>query len=105
VQVNISDVRDVHGVRYLRANGQVFNPGCERVISLKDLADLLIEVNGGGRYELRSFPTDRKRMNIGDYFADFSRIRCVLNWEPRVPLREPLVRTVGFYRDNLKQYL
>jgi len=87
------------------ANGQVFNLGCERVICLKDLADLLIEVNGGGRYELRSFPSDRKRIDIGDYFADFSRIRSVLNWEPRVPLREALVRTVEFYRDNLKQYI
>jgi len=87
------------------ANGQVFNLGCERVISLTDLADLLIEVNGGGRYELRAFPSDRKRIDIGDYFADFSRIRSVLNWEPRVPLRDALVRTVEFYRDNLKQYI
>src|SRR5437763_10465743 len=44
------------------ANGQVFNLGCERVISLKDLADLLIEVNGDGRCELRPFPSDRKRL-------------------------------------------
>ena len=87
------------------ANGQVFNLGCERVISLTDLADLLIEVNGGGRYELRAFPSDRKRIDIGDYFADFSRIRSVLNWEPRVTLRDALVRTVEFYRDNLKQYI
>ena len=87
------------------ANGQVFNLGCERVISLKDLADLLIEVNGGGRYELRAFPSDRKRIDIGDYFADFSRIRSLLNWEPRVPLRDALARTVEFYRDNLKQYI
>jgi len=87
------------------ANGQVFNLGCERFISLKDLADLLIEVNGGGRYELRAFPSDRKRIDIGDYFADFSRIRSLLNWEPRVPLRDALAHTVEFYRDNLKQYI
>jgi UDP-glucose 4-epimerase len=87
------------------ANGQVFNLGCERVISLRDLADLLVEVNGGGRYELRPFPSDRKRIDIGDYFADFGRIRSVLNWEPQVPLRDALARTVDFYRDNLKQYI
>ena len=87
------------------ANGQVFNLGCDRVIRLKDLADLLIDVNGGGRYELRPFPSDRKRIDIGDYFADFSRIRSVLNWEPRVSLRDALARTVEFYRDNLKHYL
>ena len=87
------------------ANGEVFNLGCERVIGLKALADLLVEVNGGGRYDLRSFPPDRKRIDIGDYYADFSRIRSVLKWEPKVSLREGLARTLAFYRDNLAHYL
>ncbi len=87
------------------ANGEVFNLGCERVIGLKALADLLVEVNGGGRYEIRSFPPDRKRIDIGDYYADYSRIRSVLEWEPKVSLREGLARTVAFYRDHLAHYL
>ncbi len=87
------------------ANGEVFNLGCERVIGLKALADLLVEVNGGGRYEIRSFPPDRKRIDIGDYYADYSRIRSVLEWEPKVSLREGLARIVAFYRDNLAHYL
>lgn len=87
------------------ANGEVFNLGCERVIGLKALADLLVEVNGGGRYDLRSFPPDRKRIDIGDYYADFSRIRSALKWEPKVSLREGLARTLAFYRDNLAHYL
>src|SRR2546422_7660154 len=87
------------------ANGQVFNLGCERVISLTDLADLLIEVNGGGRYEIRSFPPDRTRIDIGDYYAGCSRIRSLLEWEPRVTLRAGLARTVAFFRDNLAHYL
>lgn len=87
------------------ANGRVFNLGCERVIGLKDLADLLVEVNGGGRYELRSFPPDRKRIDIGDYYADYGHIRSALHWEPKVPLREGLARTLAFYRDNLAHYL
>ena len=87
------------------ANGEVFNLGCERVIGLKALADLLVEVDGGGRYEIRSFPPDRKRIDIGDYYADYSRIRSVLEWEPKVSLREGLARTVAFFRDNLAHYL
>ena len=87
------------------ANGEVFNLGCERVIGLKALADLLVEVNGGGRYEIRSFPPERKRIDIGDYYADYSRIRSVLEWEPKVSLREGLARTVAFFRDNLAHYL
>jgi UDP-glucose 4-epimerase len=87
------------------ANGQLFNLGGECVVSLRDLAELLVEVNGGGTYELRSFPADRKRIDIGDYYSDYSRIRSALGWTPKVPLREALDRTLAFYRENLKSYL
>ncbi len=86
------------------ANGQVFNLGGECVISLKDLADLLIEVNGAGEYVIHTFPPERKRIDIGDYYADDSRIRSMLGWEPKVPLREGLSRTLGFYRQHLEHY-
>jgi UDP-glucose 4-epimerase len=88
-----------------QANGQVFNLGGDCIISLKNLADLLVSVNGGGEYVTRAFPADRRRIDIGDYYADFSRIRSTLGWEPKVVLREALTRTVTFYRENLKHYL
>ncbi len=87
------------------ANGGVFNLGGDRAISLKDLADLLIEVNGGGEYIVRSFPPDRKRIDIGDYYADDGLFRSVLGWEPKVSLREGLDRTLRFYREHLEHYL
>src|SRR5438132_5084646 len=72
-----------------RANGRVFNLGGERAITLKELADLLIQANGGeGRYEIRSFPPNRKPIDIGDYYADYTSISEALVWQPRVHLRE-----------------
>ena len=87
------------------ANGQVLNLGCECVISLKAVADLLIDINGGGHYELRSFPAERKRIDIGDYYSDFRRVESLLGWTPKVPLREALTRTLAFYRQHLNAYL
>ncbi|HEY9901719.1 MAG TPA: NAD-dependent epimerase/dehydratase family protein [Candidatus Sericytochromatia bacterium] len=87
------------------ANGEIFNLGGERAIGLKDLAELLVQVNGDGEYAVRSFPSDRKSIDIGDYYADFSHIRSVLGWEPKVPLREGLARTLNYYRENLHHYL
>lgn len=86
------------------ANGEVFNLGGDGAISLKDLADLLVEV-GSGEYSVRTFPIERKRIDIGDYYADDSRIRAALGWSPRTPLRQGLTRTVAFYRDHLSAYL
>jgi UDP-glucose 4-epimerase len=88
-----------------QANGRTLNLGGDCVISLKDLADLLVEVNGGGNFTIRSYPAERKRIDIGDYYADFSRIRQTVGWQPRVPLREGLARTLAYYRANLEHYL
>jgi UDP-glucose 4-epimerase len=87
------------------ANGKVFNLGGDYVISLKELADLLIEVNGGGEYIVKEFPPDRKRIDIGDYYADYSLIRSTLGWEPKIPLREALKRTLDYYKNYLDKYI
>jgi len=86
------------------SNGQIFNLGGDCVIGLKDLANLLIQVNGSGEYILHSYPADRKRIDIGDYYADFSRIRSALGWEPKVPLREGLARTIAYYQQYHDKY-
>ena len=88
------------------ANGRLFNLGGERAVNLKELADLLIEANGGaGRYEICSFPANRQRIDIGDYYADYGCIARTLGWEPRVHLLEGLVRTIDFFRQHLNNYL
>lgn len=103
----VSDVVDAMLMAALSeaANGQVFNLGGEPAISLKDLADLLVKVHGGGTYALRSFPGERKRIDIGDYYANFGKIRSVLGWEPQVFLAEGLRQTIEFYRAHREHYL
>ncbi|MBS1788532.1 MAG: NAD-dependent epimerase/dehydratase family protein [Acidobacteria bacterium] len=88
-----------------KSNGEIFNLGGESVISLKELADLVVETNGGGEYLTRSYPVDRKRIDIGDYYADFERIQAVLGWQPRTNLHQGLRHTLAFYREHLAKYL
>jgi UDP-glucose 4-epimerase len=88
-----------------QANGQIFNLGGECTISLRALAELLVEINGGGEYTIRPFPPEHQRIDIGDYYADYSRVRSVLGWNPRVPLAQGLARTLAFYRESLERYL
>jgi len=86
-------------------NGVVFNIGGNYIISLRELAEVLIEVNGGGQYVVKEFPPDRKRIDIGDFYADYSRIRSTVGWVPKVPLRAGLDRTLDYYRKYLMQYI
>lgn len=87
------------------ANGRVFNLGGFRNLSLKELADLVVKVNGAGEYAIRSFPADRKQIDIGDYYADFSSIKETLGWEPRVSEEKGLAATLDFYHQHLAKYV
>jgi UDP-glucose 4-epimerase len=88
-----------------RADGRAFNLGGMRVVSLRELADILIQVAGRGDFVVREYPEERKRIDIGDYYSDDSLIRATLDWHPTVDLEEGLRRTVDFYRANLQEYL
>ena len=86
------------------ANGKVYNLGSKQVISLKLLAEMLTKMGIDGSYELIPFPPERKSIDIGDYFSDFSLISDELNWIPKVGLEEGLHKTVEFYKENRHAY-
>ncbi len=87
------------------ADGQIMNLGAPPPVSLLDLVKLMIEVAGGGSFVLTPFPPERKRIDIGDFYADTTRIRKMLGWEPRVPLRRGLEETIAYYRAHKEHYL
>lgn len=87
------------------AKGQIYNLGGGRVISLEDLAKLLVEINGSGEYVCKEFPAERKKIDIGDYYSDFSLIRNELAWEPKVSIEKGLKKTLEFFRKNLENYI
>ncbi|MBL7199418.1 MAG: NAD-dependent epimerase/dehydratase family protein [Anaerolineae bacterium] len=86
------------------AEGQVYNLGGDEPISLIDLAKLLVDLNGTGSYRLVPFPPERKRIDIGDFYGDYRKIRDQLGWQPRVSLREGLARTLAFYHQHKEHY-
>jgi UDP-glucose 4-epimerase len=88
-----------------QADGQVFNLGGDEPVSLKDLAKMMIEVAGYGEWKVTPFPEERKKIDIGDFYADASRIRDVLGWEPRVKLRDGVERTLAYYKAHKEHYL
>jgi UDP-glucose 4-epimerase len=88
------------------ADGEVFNLGGEAPVALIDLAKMLVEIAArGGSYRLVPFPPDRKKIDIGDFYADTTKIRTTLGWQPRVPLRDGLARTIDYYREHAGHYL
>jgi len=86
------------------ADGNVYNLGCSERISLKELAALMVEIRGSGSFELVPFPPERKAIDIGDYYSDYTKINHALGWEPRVSLRDGLRKSLDYYARNSRHY-
>ncbi len=87
------------------AVGKIFNLGGPPPVTLQRLAELLVEINRGGAFAFRKFPADRKKIDIGDYYADDRLIGRTLGWKPRTDLRAALTKTLAYYRKELRHYL
>jgi nucleoside-diphosphate-sugar epimerase len=88
-----------------KLDGSVFNLGNDDPISLKATAEIMIEENKGGEYIFLPFPEDLKKIDIGDFYSDFSKIKNVLGWTPEVSNRLGFKKTIEYFRKNLPHYL
>lgn len=88
----------------LETKGKVFNLGGDGVVTLTALAELLV-AQGGGSFVTREFPDERRRIDIGDYYADDALFRRLTGWRPQVALGEGLARSLAYFRENLTHYV
>ncbi len=87
-----------------QANGKVYNLGGSEVIGLKDLSKMMVNLGHGGSFELAPFPSERKDIDIGDYYSDFSLITKELGWVPKIDLKDGLKRTLNYYSTHFSHY-
>ena len=104
-----SDVDDVVDALLLcaasdKTNGEIYNLGCEDPLTLEKLAQTMIDIAGQGEYKKIDFPEDRKSIDIGDYYADYRKIRARIGWKPEVSIKEGLRRTIAYYAENTERY-
>jgi dTDP-glucose 4,6-dehydratase len=88
-----------------RTVGEIVNFGAGRSISVGELAQLVLDLAG------RRVPvvTDEARLRpaaseVRELCADSRRARELTGWEPLVPLREGLQRTIAWIGDHLDAY-
>ena len=87
------------------AVGRVYNLGGRGRINLRELAELVVAAAGRGSFRVRAYPAGRRKIDIGDYYADGRKIARELGWRPSTTIREAVRRTVEYYRQELPHYL
>jgi UDP-glucose 4-epimerase len=95
------------------ASGQIYNlGGCGEPVSLLETAETLVAAArdldlplAAQPFVVREYPAERKKIDIGDYYADDRKIRQQLGWQPQVDLSEGLRRTLAYYATELEHYL
>ncbi|MFZ0407081.1 MAG: NAD-dependent epimerase/dehydratase family protein [Cyanobium sp.] len=82
-----------------------YNLGSPERLSLRQLAELMIRLHGSGDIRLMSFPAERKKIDIGDYYSCYDRFQRDAGWQPSRSLETTLERTIAYYRQHQSHYL
>jgi UDP-glucose 4-epimerase len=87
------------------APGEVFNVGNDERLTLREIAEAVVDAAGSGAVESVPWPAGRDAIDIGSYYGDSSKAKRLLGWEPRTPFRRGIRETVEFFRSHAKWYL
>jgi nucleoside-diphosphate-sugar epimerase len=85
--------------------GGTYNLGGRVPLTLREVADVLVDAAGTGSYRVVPLPEEAAAIDIGDYAGDYSALTAATGWEPRVELRDGLERTLDFFRKHAATYL
>jgi UDP-glucose 4-epimerase len=84
--------------------GEVYNIGTGVPVSFIELANKIIEINGRGKVDYTEFTSERKALEPGDYYADITKIKKAVKWEPKTSLDDGIKKTIDYYSKNKKHY-
>jgi dTDP-glucose 4,6-dehydratase/UDP-glucose 4-epimerase len=82
---------------------KVYNLGAREIYSLLEFTEILHRFC---RFEhsLVAFPEAHKKIDVGDFYSDFSLFEQETGWRPKVGLESGLARTIAYFRPVLDHY-
>jgi len=85
-------------------NGEVYNIGTGDPISVLEVMKRIIKIAKKGSCKLVPYPEDKKKIEVGDYYADYSKFAKVTGWSPKTGFEKGLEKTIKYYEKNKKHY-
>ena len=88
-----------------RLESRTYNVGGPEALPVAEIARTCSQAAGNVPLVWRPFPKEQKEIDIGSYYADWTRIRRELGWKPEVTFSEGIRRTLAYYHAELQHYL
>ena len=84
---------------FMRGDANPTNIGNPREYTVRQLAEMVVELTGSSSPIVsRELPVDDPKVRQ----PDISRAREMLEWEPRIDVRDGLARTIAYFREMLE---
>ena len=83
--------------------GKLFNVGHSEAVSLNQII-LGLQKSCVFPFKKIPFPEELKKIDIGDYFTNFSAFTKETSWKPQIDFASGLASTIDFYKSHLPHY-
>lgn len=81
-----------------KSNGQVYNLGYGRGISLLQMSKKIVKIIGSGSIEFTQWPIGRRIVETGSYISNIAKIRDELGWVPNITFEDGIERTYQYQK-------
>ncbi len=73
--------------------------------SILEVAQTLSSITSSNKIELRPFPDELKKIEIGNFRASSQAFQSLTGWNPKTTVASGLEKTLHYYRENTPYYL
>lgn len=87
------------------ANGESFVIGSGSPVTIKELANHIVDISGNGIVETTPWPEEWERIKVGDIYVDPEKASKLLDWTATTDLNTGLERTLDYSESHRDAYL
>ena len=86
-------------------DGQLYFVGSRENSEFREMVELVVETVGCGTIRYVPWPKDYEKVETGDVIIDTTKLNNTIGWEPKISLKEGVLRTYQYYEKNWKEYI
>ena len=84
--------------------GEVLNVGSGVGVPLINIVKDVVRLAGKGNIVYVPWPETNKKIDVGDFIADVTKVKSKLSWAPKISMEEGIKKTLEYYEAHKRNY-